>query len=38
MAMRAPEHAEDDPAGGLAGLATCVFGGHLETAKATSGR
>ncbi len=34
MAMHAPEHATEDP--GLSALATCVFGTHLELARATS--
>jgi len=38
MAMRAPEHAGDDGAEGLGALATCVFGNHLETARAGHGR
>jgi len=41
MAMRAPEHADEagpDGTDGLAALATCVFGNHLETARAGHGR
>lgn len=37
MAMRAPEHVGEPGAEGLSALSTCVFGNHLDMARAATG-